>query len=342
MDSLFIEVAVPAGILAFCVLAGVLLQRYVSCKLRAAAEKTVSRWDNVLIRSLRGVIIIWSLLAGMSIVLSFISLPAAVYLIIKKILQIAAIVSVTVWAGRAAAGYADLYIVRVAGVSSSIFKTLAILVVGGVGFLIVLDEFGIAIAPIITALGVGGLAVALSLQDTLANLFAGLHILMARSIRPGDYLRLSSGEEGFIHDITWRNTTLRELSNNLVIVPNKKITEMTLRNFTLPEQETSLLVDFKLAYGTDLTAVEKMIVEEARSVLQDVPGGVKGFEPFVRFNLLGDWNIGGTVILRVNEYTSQYLVKSEFIRKLRARFAREGVASPGPVAPILSAPIDRA
>ena len=130
MDSLFFEVAVPAGILAFCVLAGVLLQRYVSCKLRAAAEKTVSRWDDVLTRSLRGVIIVWSLLLGMSIVLTFISLPATVYIIIHKTLLIIAVVSVTVWAGRAAAGYADLYIVRIAGVSSSIFKTLALLVVG--------------------------------------------------------------------------------------------------------------------------------------------------------------------------------------------------------------------
>ncbi len=124
--------------------------------------------------------------------------------------------------------------------SSSIFKTLALIIVGLVGLLIVLDELGIAIAPIITALGVGGLAVALSLQDTLANLFAGLHILMSRNIRSGDYLRLASGEEGYVQDITWRNTTLRELSDNLVIVPNKKMTETILRNFSLPGEGNRL------------------------------------------------------------------------------------------------------
>jgi small-conductance mechanosensitive channel len=337
-DSWLFEIALPAAILVFCVLAGILLQRYISLKLRAAARKTVSRWDDVLIHSFRGIIIVWSLLLGISIILSLVSLPAAVFFIARKILVIAAIISATILIGRAAAGFADVYIVRIAGVSSSIFKTFAILVVGLVGVLIVLDELGIAIAPIITALGVGGLAVALALQDTLANFFAGLHILMSRNIRPGDYIRLPSGEEGYVQDITWRNTTLRELGNNLVIIPNKKMAESILRNFHLPEKETGVLVDFKLAYGTDLTAVEQMIIEEARAVLRSTPGGVADFEPFVRFNLLGDWNIGGMVILRVTQFTDQYLVRSECIRKIRERFRREGIADPVPSGPVGFAP----
>lgn len=329
-----LEIAVPAAIVLFCVLAGILLQRFISRKLRLLAERTVTKWDDALIRSFRGIIFLWSVLIGISIVLTFVSLPAAVFLALKKILILTAILSATVWTGRLAAGLADLYIIRLAGVSSSIFKTLAVLAVSLVGLLIVLDELGIAIAPIITALGIGGLAVALALQDTLANLFAGLHILMSRNVRPGDYLRLSSGEEGYVQDITWRNTTLRELAENLIIIPNKKLTEMILRNFSLPGKETGILVDFKLAYGTDLTAVEAMILEEARKVLRDVPGGSKGFEPVVRFNLLGDWTIGGTVILRVTEFTRQFEIKSELIRKIRERFAREGVAGPGPAVAI--------
>jgi small-conductance mechanosensitive channel len=325
------DFAVPAGILALCLLAGFLLQRYVSGKLHTLAKKTVSHWDDVLVRSLRGVVFIWSLLAGLSIILTLIPLPAAIYFFAKKAILLAAVVSVTIWAGRAAAGYADLYIVRIAGVSSSIFKTLALTIVYLVGFLIILDELGIAIAPIITALGVGGLAVALSLQDTLANLFAGLHILMSRNVRPGDYIKLSSGEEGYVLDITWRNTTLRELENNLVIIPNKKLAESILRNYSLPEAAMAVLVDFKLAYGADLKAAEKMIVEEARAVLETTPGAAADFVPFVRFNILGDRNIGGTTILRVTEFTEQYLVKSEFIRRMRERFFREGIADPFPI-----------
>jgi small-conductance mechanosensitive channel len=241
---------------------------------------------------------------------------------------------VTVWAGRIAAGYADLYIVRIAGVSSSIFKTLAVLVIGLVGLLIVLDELGIAIAPIITALGVGGLAVALSLQDTLANLFAGLHILMSRNIRPGDYIRLASGEEGIVQDITWRNTTLRELENNLVIIPNKKLSESILRTFSLPEAPLSVYVELRFAYGSDLKAIEPLIVEEARAVLKSTPGAIADFEPLVRFNDLGDHNIGGLVVLRAAEFVNQFRIKSEFILRIRERFRREGIADPIPVTPV--------
>lgn len=328
------DVAVPVAILAFSVLAGCLLQRYVSRKLRAAAQKTVSRWDDVLIESLRGIIIVWTLLIGISIVLTIVAFPAAVFLIVKKILGIVAIASVTVWAARAASGYIDLYIVRLAGVSSSIFKTMAALLVAVVGFLVVLDELGIAIAPIITALGVGGLAFALSLQDTLANLFAGLHILMSRNIRPGDYIRLSTGEEGYVQDINWRSTTLRELENNLVIVPNKKLSESILRNYTLPNEPLSVYVDLKLAYGTDLRAAEALILEEARRVQKEIPGGVSEAEPVVRFNALGDRNINALVVLRSVDYVGQFRLKSEFILRLRERFVRNGIADPFPVTPV--------
>jgi small-conductance mechanosensitive channel len=78
------------------------------------------------------------------------------------------------------------------------------IVIFGIGILVILHSLGISIAPLLTALGIGGLAVALALQDTLSNLFAGLHILMTRQIKPGDYIRLESGEEGFVVDITWR------------------------------------------------------------------------------------------------------------------------------------------
>jgi len=329
-----VEIALPVGILALCLLAGFLLQRYTSGKLHSLAQKTVSQWDDVLVRSLRGVVFVWSLLAGLSIILTLIPLPAAIYFFAKQAILLAAVVSVTVWAGRAAAGYADLYIVRIAGVSSSIFKTLALTIVYLVGILIILDELGIAIAPIITALGVGGLAVALSLQDTLANLFAGLHILMSRNVRPGDYIKLSSGEEGYVLDITWRNTTLRELENNLVIIPNKRMAETILRNYSLPEAAMAVYVELKFSYGTDLTAVETMILEEARTVLKTTPGGVADFEPVVRFNAWGDRNIGGLVVLRAAEFVNQYRLKSDFIGRLRERFRREGIADPFPITPV--------
>jgi small-conductance mechanosensitive channel len=101
--------------------------------------------------------------------------------------------------------------------------------------LMILHQFGLAITPLLTALGVGGLAVALGVQDTLANLFAGLSITLARTIRPGDYLRLDNGLEGQVHDIGWRYVTLRTPQHTLVIIPNLRMGQLIITNFSLPE-----------------------------------------------------------------------------------------------------------
>ena len=76
--------------------------------------------------------------------------------------------------------------------------------------MIILNQLHVSIAPILTALGVGGLAVALALQDTLSNLFAGFYVAVAGQVRLGDYIvKLDTGEEGYVTDISWRTTTIR-------------------------------------------------------------------------------------------------------------------------------------
>lgn len=331
-DSTVVQrLALPAAIVVLSALAGWLLQRLLSGKLHRLAKNTPVRWDDVLIHSLRGVVLVWVCLAGLAIALTTLDLRAGAAILLSRAIILAAILSTTVWAARAASGFMDLYVTRVAGVPSTIFRNIAVILVVLVGGLVILDELGIAIAPIVTALGVGGLAIALALQDTLANLFAGLHILMSRNARVGDYVKLASGEEGYLTDITWRNTTLRELENNLVIIPNKKLADSILRNYSLPESPLALLVEVKLGYGADLRRVEQAILEEARATLREVEGGAPDFEPLVRFNLLGDYNIGGTVVLKVTEFVHQYRVKHEFIKRLRERFSAEGVPEPFPV-----------
>ncbi|GAC1404694.1 MAG: hypothetical protein NVSMB64_08340 [Candidatus Velthaea sp.] len=102
-----------------------------------------------------------------------------------------------------------------------------------VGTLIVLSSLGIAITPVLTALGVGGIAVALALRDTLANLFAGFQLLASRQVAPGDFVRFDGGE-GYVADITWRNTSITDLAGARVIVPNEKLAGSIVTNATRP------------------------------------------------------------------------------------------------------------
>ncbi|MBI3333472.1 MAG: mechanosensitive ion channel family protein [Candidatus Omnitrophica bacterium] len=208
----------------------------------------------------------------------------------------------------------------------------SILAIGG---LIVLNSLGISVTPILTALGLGGLAVALGLQETLSSLFAGIHIVTARQIRIGDYVRLDTGQEGYVVDIAWRTTRLRTLSNSLVVVPNTKLSQAIVTNYDLPSQEIAVLVEVGVDCGSDLEKVERVTVEVAREVMKEVPGGVPDFEPMVRYHTFAESSINFTAVLRGRSFADQYLIKHEFIKRLHRRYAREGIVIPFPTRTIL-------
>jgi small-conductance mechanosensitive channel len=199
-----------------------------------------------------------------------------------------------------------------------------------VGVLVVLGNLGIAIAPVLTALGVGSLAVALALQPTLSNLFAGFHITLARQIRVGDFVELEGGQQGFVVDIGWRSTQIRELPNNLIVVPNARIAEIIVKNYSLPESMQALLVQVGVAYGSDLDEVERVTLETARDVQRSTQGADDSFEPMVRFHTFGDSSIDFTVVLRVQQFTDRAPVTHEFVKRLHRSYATAGIEIPFP------------
>jgi small-conductance mechanosensitive channel len=155
--------------------------------------------------------------------------------------------------------------------SATIFVNITWVLVLALGALIVLNSVGVSITPLLTALGVGGLAVALALQDTLTNLFAGVHILASRKVQAGDFIQLDSGQQGYVVDTNWRNTTIRELLN-LVIVPNAMLATSIITNFHQPEHESSIVVQVGVAYDSDLDLVEGVTCEVGKEVMRPVDG----------------------------------------------------------------------
>jgi small-conductance mechanosensitive channel len=193
-----------------------------------------------------------------------------------------------------------------------------------------LESFGVSISPLLTALGVGGLAAALALQDTLANLFSGINILMAKQIKIGDFVKLSTGEEGHILDMNWRNTTIKTPTENMVVIPNQKFASSTITNYAQPFAECSITIPLGVSYDSDLEHVEKVTAALAKEILQETAGGVTCFEPLVRYTGFAESGITFTVILRVKTVTDQYLIRHQFIKKLPARYRQAGIIIPFP------------
>jgi small-conductance mechanosensitive channel len=324
---------VPAGIALAAGLLGAFLLRMLLRWLGRHAERTRWSGDDVIVEALRTVVPWAAVTGGAAGAAAALPLTRTVQHHVNQVLTVLLIFVVTVAAARVIAGLVRTVTASRSGVagSATIFVNITRVLVLAIGFLVVLQTLGISIAPMLTALGVGGLAVALALQDTLANLFAGIHILASKTVQPGDYIRLSSGEEGYVEDINWRQTTVRELSNNLVVIPNGQLAKSNMTNFMRPEQRLTIMVQAGVAYDSDLDHVERVTTEVVTEVMTEITGAVPEHEPAVRFHTFGDSRIGFTVILGVGEFSDQYRIKHEFIKRLHRRYREEGIRIPSPV-----------
>ncbi|HWP59192.1 MAG TPA: mechanosensitive ion channel family protein [Candidatus Acidoferrales bacterium] len=207
-----------------------------------------------------------------------------------------------------------------------------------VGGMIILDNLGVSLTPILTTLGIGSLAVAIALQDTLGNFFAGLYIKADRFIEVGQFVRIETGEEGYVDHIGWRSTRIRMLPNNTVIVPNSKLVQSIITNYDMPDRELAVLVQVGVHYSSDLEKVERVTSQVAKEIMQTVPGAVPSFEPFIRYHTFGDSSINFTVILRAREFVDNFLIKHEFIKRLQARYHQEGIVIPFPIRTVYMEP----
>jgi small-conductance mechanosensitive channel len=324
---------IPAAWIVGGIVVGLVVERVVLTRLKAWSEK--SKWDvdNILVGGVKGVAFFWCLVLGLYMASRNQTLSPESHTILGKVLVVVLMFSLTVAIARVAGGVLA-YRAQNTGSSaaaSSIITNLVSVAIYILGFLVILDSLGVQITPILTALGVGGVAIALALKDTLENLFAGLQVVASRKMNIGDMVRLDSGDEGVITDLTWRYTTIRTLAGNLVIVPNSKLSFAIVTNYTLPTADQPVLVPVGVAYGSDLERVERIAIEVAKDVQATVDGAVREFLPMVRFTAFAESSVNFNVILRSMTFQDQPLLRHELIKRLHARFKHEGIEIPFPI-----------
>ena len=304
------------------------------------AQRTQWSGDDLIVNLLRWVMPLTAAIAGVWLAVLGLPLSTGWRNNADHLLLASVVLAVTFGVARVASAVVHSGLLphsRASG-SATIFVNITRIVVFAIGALILLNSLGVAITPLLTALGVGGLAVALALQDTLTNLFAGIHILASGKVEAGDFVRLDTGVEGTIVDTNWRNTIIRQLSNNLIIVPNATLASCILTNYHQPDRESSVSVQVGVSYDSDLEHVEKVTLEVGREVMRTVEGGVPSHDPNVRFNTFGDSGITFSVGLRTTEATGRYLITHEFIKRLHRRYQAEGIEMPTSGVTIIQAP----
>jgi small-conductance mechanosensitive channel len=323
----------PVLIVVLVVALGFLVRRLLFSALVRWAKKTSGQLDDIIVHAIKGPFMVWVLMLAIHLAAQVSPLPAKFSNLVAKVLLFLLIASMTAVASKLASEIVRVYGTRTQGALpvTSLTQNVAQLSVIIIGLLILLNSLGISITPLLTALGVGGLAVALGLQDTLANFFAGIHVSLAGNVRLGDYIKLNSGEEGYVSDITWRTTTIRALANNLIIVPNSKLSQAIVTNYYLPEKRLSLSIPVSVRYDSDLAQVENALLEEARKGAQEIPGLLSEPAPAVRLIPgFGSSSLDFTLNCQVAEFVDQYAVQHELRKRIIMRFRREKIEIPYP------------
>lgn len=322
----------PAAVLAAALGLGFLFRNLFLHRMAVLSRRTRTAFDDILVEACKRHIPFWFLLAGLALAGRRAPLSAEIVFYLDQGLADALILSLTLVSANVLNGWIASSTARVAEgsiASSSLLRNVVRGSIVTVGLLVVIHKHR-DITPILGALGVGSLAVALALQPTLSNLFAGLHITLAKPLRIGDFVELENGVQGFIVDIGWRATRLRQGVNNLVIVPNARLVEMIAKNYSLPEPEQNVTVTVGVAYGSDLERVEAVTLAVAREVLQSSPQAVASFEPVVQFHTFGPSSIDLGVVLRARALPERAALVHAFIKHLKARYEREGIEIPFP------------
>lgn len=327
------EVILPFGIFGATFLACWLIRRLVLRALKAWTSRTGSRTGDVLFEALHGPTLIWALILSVHLAFQGSDLPVKYTHQVANVLLVLWVGSLTLMSMRIAGDLVRYQGSRIPGAMpvTTLTQNLAQISVVILGLLIILAHFNVSIAPILTALGVGGLAVALALQDTLSNLFGGFYVAVAGQVRLGDYIKLNTGEEGYVTDIGWRSTTLRIPANNMIIVPNAKLAQAIVTNYYLPEKRMATNFPVTVNYDCDPDVVERVLQEVLVQSAGEIPGMLADPTPSVAFEPgFVDAGMAFTANFHVTEFASQGPVRNELRRRVLRRFRAEGIAIPYP------------
>jgi len=212
-----------------------------------------------------------------------------------------------------------------------IVRRMLLVAIYGTSVLIVLDTLGVSISPLLGGLGITGLAVALAMQPTMGNFFAGTYVLSDGAISPGDYIELQGGPSGYVVEVGWRSTKLRTWLNNLVIVPNSVLADTIVINYQAPDPAMNIMVTCGVSYDSDLEKVERVTLEVARQILEECPDAVKEMEPWFGYDNFGDSNIGFWIFMQAKDRIGSFVITNELIKRLHARFVKEDIEINYPV-----------
>ena len=341
-------IVVPAVILCVALMIGVAINRFLTEKMQRRLKTEESDIKEIFFRAMQGVPISLSFVIGLYWVVNTSKLPNTISQLLSYLLFTSIMFTLTRVVERTVSGFINVKFSSSGNASqSTLMSTVLKVFVYASGVLILLEYYGISVTPILTAMGVGGMAIALGLQETLANIFSGLQIILSRQIKVNEFVRIGA-YEGRVVDINWRYTTILPANEgNVVVIPNKDIAGLTSTNYSRPREDIVIVVPIGVGYESDLEQVERVTVEVAREIMIEVDGyepminsegvDINPLAPVVRYQEFADSSINFNAVLHAQKFMNQFMIKHKFIMAITKRYREEGINIPFPIRTVINA-----
>lgn len=325
-----VSVGIWAGVALFLVLVADPL-------LHALTSKTATELDDMVLKIIRGPIMLIMVLYGAISSLEILSLDRGLIANLEILYQVSLVLllawltykiydGVIIYYGHELSKKTDS---EVDDVLIPVLQKLGQIMIPAVAIMVVFSMFGYNLTVILAGLGFMGIVIGLAAQSTLANFFAGLQMVVDRPFKIGDLLRLDNGDQCEVRKIGMRSTTLyNTFTHELMMVPNNDIANKKIVNMVLPDRKIKIAVGVGVAYGSDVELVMRLMTEAAVATEDTMSDA--GHEPIIRFSDFADSSLNFTAFIWVSDLNMQFKVASDYRAEVLKRFTEHDIEIPFP------------
>lgn len=324
-------------ILAGCFVLAFIIKQIVLSFLNKLSQKTETDFDDVLIKILGKPIYIAVILAGVHYSLKILNIVNGYSSFVNKIFFVIYILLGTYVAVRIVVDLIDRWFKKKKDFAKAprLISNIVNVVLYAIAGIMILSYFDVEISPLIATLGIGGLAVGLALQNTLANLFSGLHIISDEPVKVGDYVEIGTEVAGTVIDIGWRSTRIRTLGQDIIVIPNSTVSDSIIKNLTQKDETVTASVVCGVSYESNLQKVEQTVMQVAKKLQTNSEAAVNDYRPSMRFTDFGESNINFVVYMRAKQRGDKMFLEHEFIKELKAEFDKQKIEISYPVVKVV-------
>jgi len=309
---------------------GKLLLIIINGFLQKLAAKTTNKIDDLILDKIKKPVYYLILTFGLEVAFFYLQINSYVTKIINSLMAIVFLLIISraldilieswglAFAKRTRSQIDDVILPLLHKVEKVVFVIIA--------FLWILKIWEINITPYLAGVGLSGLVLGLALQDSLKNIFGGISLILDKTFRVGDKIKLESGEVGTVHDIGLRSTKLITYDNEVIYIPNGYLANSKVQNYHHPVPRVRVGINFSVEYGTDAQKVKDLIlplIKKMSEVLEDPM-------PTVDFQEMGDFALKFKAFFWVPHWTRAYPKKLEATELIYKALGKAKIGIPFP------------